>query len=52
MKRVVVCPHCKHAQNTKSNLKYITCSSCQKKYPNTKDNDLQTKEARTQVKLE
>jgi len=35
-KRLVTCPHCKHEQKTKSNLKRITCSSCGKKF-NTND---------------
>ena len=26
------CPHCGHLQNSKSKLKKITCSSCQKKF--------------------
>ena len=29
----VKCPKCGHIQKTKSKLLYITCSSCQKKFP-------------------
>lgn len=29
----VRCPHCQHKQNTKSKLKNITCSDCQRKFP-------------------
>lgn len=32
MKRVITCPYCNHEQKSKSQLKYVTCSSCQKKF--------------------
>lgn len=44
-KRLVSCPHCKHEQKTKSNLKRVTCSSCGKKFNLNNSTDPIIKEA-------
>ena len=34
MKKKIKCPKCKHEWETKSELKLVTCSSCNLKVPN------------------